>query len=43
MNVMVFFIVSSIFFVLFSFVLLLKDNCITELCCFLSNLNINQT
>ena len=29
---------KSIFFIYF----LLKDNCFTEFCCFLSNLNMNQ-
>ena len=27
---------------LFLFIFLLKDNCFTEFCCFLSNLSMNQ-
>ena len=27
---------------LLKFIFLLKDNCFTEFCCFLSNLNMNQ-
>ncbi|MES7586305.1 hypothetical protein U6P61_12205, partial [Cutibacterium acnes] len=30
------------FFSFIFFIFLLKDNCLTEFCCFLSNLNMNQ-
>ena len=33
---------SSVLSFFFSFYFLLKDNCFTEFCCFLSNLNMNQ-
>ena len=32
----------SIFFSFKEFIVLLKDNCITEFCCFLSDINMNQ-
>ena len=32
----------NVFIAFFSFYFLLKDNCFTEFCCFLSNLNMNQ-
>ena len=33
---------SFLFLNLYLFIFLLKDNCFTELCCFLSNLKVNQ-